>query len=74
MSFYKTPVGQKALSKMTEMSRGGSQIGQAAAKAHLPALYQMLNDRKAQIDKASAGAAAAGSVAPAADSAPAPTK
>ena len=37
------------------------QFGEAAAKAHLPELYQMLNDRKAQIEKAAADAAAAAS-------------
>lgn len=66
LKFYQSPVGQKSLSKVPELTRSAMQVGMAAAQAHAPELIQMINERKAALDKAANNAAAAaGSSAPA---------
>jgi hypothetical protein len=61
--FYRSPLGQKALSKVPELMKRGAEIGLEAAKANQPELERMLEAKRKEFDAADAAAAT-----------PAPTK
>lgn len=52
VSFYKSPVGQKALTKMPELVARGAQIGQARVQSHLDELRQDISDEAQRLQQA----------------------
>ncbi len=52
-AFYKTPVGQKALTLMPEMMRRGARFSMDVAQQHLGELQQMIRARAAELTKLS---------------------
>jgi hypothetical protein len=48
--FYKTPVGQKVLSKMPEIMQKGMTIGQTLAQEHMPELREALTARQHELE------------------------
>lgn len=51
IAFYKTPTGRKSLATMPDLMRRGAMVGAEVARAHLPDLETMIEERKAEIDK-----------------------
>ncbi len=51
IAFYKTPTGQKALTKMPALLQQGGQLGMEIAKQHRPELEQMIRARKEELEK-----------------------
>lgn len=45
-AFYRTPLGQKAMTKMPELVQKGSAMGQKAVQDHLPELREAIEKRK----------------------------
>ena len=50
VSFYRTPTGQKALTKLPELMQKGAAIGAEVAKAHQADLERMLTERQKQLE------------------------
>ncbi|HEX4961492.1 MAG TPA: DUF2059 domain-containing protein [Thermoanaerobaculia bacterium] len=50
-AFYKTPTGQKALTKMPNLMKQGAQIGMEVGKQHREELTEMIKARKEELDK-----------------------
>ena len=74
LTFYRTPVGKKALQQVPRLMQAGAEIGTQRVQQHMPELMQMVQDAAMKQQKA-AGAkpAAAPAAAPAdAKKAPAP--
>jgi hypothetical protein len=49
ISFYKTPVGRKALDAMPRLMQEGAEIGKQLADEHAPELQKMIADRDAEL-------------------------
>jgi hypothetical protein len=47
IAFYRTPAGQRLLSKTPELMAGGAAIGEQRVKDHLPELVAMMQARQA---------------------------
>ena len=56
-TFYRSPLGQKALSKVPELMKRGAEIGLEAARANQPELERMLEEKRKEFDAADAAAA-----------------
>ena len=52
-AFYRTPIGQKALSKMPEVTKQGAEVGLRLAKEHSGELQEMLEAAKKEREKKS---------------------
>lgn len=50
-AFYRTPIGQKALSKMPEVTKQGAEVGLRLAKEHSGELQEMLEAAKKEREK-----------------------
>jgi len=50
MAFYRTPVGQKALTLLPELMQKGAAIGAAVGQAHQADLVKMVEEKKQQLD------------------------
>jgi uncharacterized protein len=56
-AFYRSPLGQKALSRVPELMKRGAEIGLEAAKANQPELERMLEEKRKEFEAADAAAA-----------------
>jgi len=52
ITFYRTPVGRKALEKLPELTRRGMEIGLETAEQHQAELEQKIRERIAQLESA----------------------
>jgi hypothetical protein len=52
--FYRSPLGQKALAKMPELTKRGAEIGAQAARNNQAELEQMMEARRREIESAGA--------------------
>jgi len=53
VNFYHTPLGQKMLTTLPELTRRSGQIGVEMAKAHLPELEDMMKARQQDLKQQS---------------------
>jgi hypothetical protein len=51
IAFYRTPTGQKALTRMPEVLQKGAAIGAEVARAHQDELQRMILERKETLEK-----------------------